>query len=238
MGSSKHKVNKSKAKKSIHLCWTGQFIDFIPGEKSPYQFLSLSLLRVSALDAGAASVARTLTAELDDQPQLRLGKDLRRMMMGYLSCDDWIRVVVKGKVDAATGELTWKAREVVKLSDKQVSQEQRLAKAEAKQTGKKVPTLPSSPEKKQKPIRVMVCQKSSCRKRGSEKVQKVMASALKKDGQAANVKIQATGCLKNCKAGPNVVLLPKAAAKGKELKSRYEAVKPKTASKIMDKLLS
>ena len=53
-----------------------------------------------------------------------------------------------------------------------------------------------------------MCQKSDCRKRGAEKVCQALAANLEKMGLAGKVEIKLTGCLKECKKGPNLVVMP------------------------------
>ncbi|XZO01932.1 MAG: (2Fe-2S) ferredoxin domain-containing protein [Microcoleus sp.] len=54
----------------------------------------------------------------------------------------------------------------------------------------------------------LVCQKSDCQKRGSGAVCKALENALNCSGLAGEVIVQKTGCLKQCKAGPNIVVMP------------------------------
>ena len=54
--------------------------------------------------------------------QVQLGSNLRRMMVGYLQPQDWIRVIGKVKVESQTGAQQWKAHEIVKISTQQAMQ--------------------------------------------------------------------------------------------------------------------
>ena len=55
---------------------------------------------------------------------------------------------------------------------------------------------------------VLVCQKSTCRKRGGEAVCHALEAELRDRGLGDRVKIRTTGCLKQCKQGPNLVVMP------------------------------
>jgi (2Fe-2S) ferredoxin len=59
---------------------------------------------------------------------------------------------------------------------------------------------------KNNPTKILVCQKSSCRKRGSQEVQRCLEKTLHEYGVAEQSKIKETGCLKDCSKGPNLVI--------------------------------
>lgn len=68
----------------------------------------------------------------------------------------------------------------------------------------------TQPAPKTKPATILVCQKSSCRKRGADRVCQVLAAEMR-DRQLDHITIKPTGCLKQCKQGPNLVFLPERA---------------------------
>ena len=63
-----------------------------------------------------------------------------------------------------------------------------------------------------KSIRVLICQQAHCRQRGSLAVSQAMkeailqGSAAEAEAGSPEIVVRATGCLKRCKAGPNVVV--------------------------------
>ena len=81
-------------------------------------------------------------------------------------------------------------------------------------------------ESSQKPAKILVCQKSDCRRRGSDGICSLLAKELEERGLQDQVTIQKTGCLKQCKAGPNVVMLPD--------KTRYSNVEPEEIPTLID----
>ncbi|AMW29099.1 (2Fe-2S) ferredoxin domain-containing protein [Arthrospira platensis] len=90
---------------------------------------------------------------------------------------------------------------------------------------------PSSPTKSQpKPAKILICQKSDCRKRGGQAVCQVLEQALCDRGLHDQVKIEKTGCLKKCKLGPNLVFMPD--------KAHYTRVKPSDISEVIEKHLA
>jgi (2Fe-2S) ferredoxin len=57
-------------------------------------------------------------------------------------------------------------------------------------------------------VNVLVCQKSDCAKRGSGEVCAALVGALELEDLAGYVKVKSTGCLKHCKSGPYLVVMP------------------------------
>ncbi len=168
-------------------CMAGRFLSFLPGEKSSYQRLSLAILQ-----GRGGAIAPHFAQETH---QILLSKDLRRMMYRYLLPQDWISVVGKQVINPRSAQMEWKAAEIYKLSALQIDQL------------KQVVTVPE-PAKALKPARVLVCQASGCRQRGSLAIEAAIAQTLATADHPEKVTVQATGCLKRCKAGPNIVMLP------------------------------
>lgn len=76
-----------------------------------------------------------------------------------------------------------------------------------------------------KPVKVLVCTKSSCRKRGADAICAKLRERLAAQGLADRVELKPTGCLKACKQGPNVAVLPG--------KARYSNVTPGRVAAIV-----
>jgi NADH:ubiquinone oxidoreductase subunit E len=196
-------------------CLVGRFLTFVPGKKSPYQKLSLAVVphEASAEDPTHEPVIY----------QIRLGKDLRKMMYRYLQPQDWVRVVGKQVIDKRDAQLKWKATEIVKLSAAQVQQ--------MKDAVSSAPLSKTSLSSKTKTPRVLICQKSSCRKRGSGAVSRAMEAAMDQCDRKAT--IQATGCMKHCKSGPHVVML----SGKKSHQEKYSHVTPEQGRSLIRSML-
>lgn len=144
--------------------------------------------------------------------QVKLGKDLQLMLFRYLQPGDWVRIVGKQKAAADGPQL--KAREVVRLSQPPTHPTVQVAAKAAPKTAKTR-------------ARVLVCQKSSCRKRGAEAVCARLNSALAQAGLQDQVTIQGTGCMDRCKSGPQVVVMPD--------KTRYSRVSPEEVPALVER---
>ncbi|MFP4221588.1 MAG: (2Fe-2S) ferredoxin domain-containing protein [Phormidium sp.] len=77
---------------------------------------------------------------------------------------------------------------------------------------------PDKPPIKPPAGKILVCQKSKCRKRASGDLCKLLKQSLDEHGLGESIQVQGTGCLKRCKSAPNLVVLPK--------KARYTKIKP------------
>lgn len=238
-----------KHKSSTYVCYTGRFLAFRLGKKSPYQKL---WLQVVDADGAAGKQASAMDDGVINDLEIKLGKSLRQMLVGYLEPYDWVKVAAKGKFDPNSGEMTWKACEVVKLSPRQVkrldSEFSKHLDKQAKALSRMLAEAHPSREKKgkrskprgsksgatssksgNKPVRVLICQKSGCRKRGSQAVHQAVHQALVDAGRTKTVKIQSTGCMKHCKAGPNMVVLP--------MGDKHRRVTPKAARSLIKEIL-
>ena len=77
--------------------------------------------------------------------------------------------------------------------------------------------------------KVLFCQKSTCWKKGGKAAYEALQEELENRGLADRVTIQKTGCLKQCKKAPNMVMMPD--------KARYSKVKEKQVVGLIDKHL-
>ncbi|NWF58761.1 MAG: (2Fe-2S) ferredoxin domain-containing protein [Fischerella sp.] len=92
-----------------------------------------------------------------------------------------------------------------------------------------LPITTSITDAKPQPTKVatiLVCQKSDCMKRGGKAMCQALQSALSDRGLEDQVTIKATGCMKNCKAGPNLVMPDK---------TRYSHIQATQVPALIDK---
>lgn len=74
--------------------------------------------------------------------------------------------------------------------------------------------------------RILVCKKSDCCKRGGTAVTEALEQALRDRQLTDQVSIQFTGCMKRCKAGPNIVMPDK---------TRYSRISAHEVPEIIDR---
>jgi (2Fe-2S) ferredoxin len=68
-------------------------------------------------------------------------------------------------------------------------------------------STPSFSQQKQKE-KVLLCRKSSCSKQGGQELYSVLQATLKQLGLQDRVSIELTGCQKQCKKAPSIILMP------------------------------
>jgi (2Fe-2S) ferredoxin len=127
---------------------------------------------------------------VDGEQIVKLAKSLCSQI-SELASGDWIEVKGKQKWQQKTGTQKRKAEVLQVLNPKR-------------------PTdfFSSPPPQTHAKIKVLVCKKSSCMKRGGKALCEALESGLRDRALADQVTIQMTGCMKQCKAGPNVVFMP------------------------------
>jgi (2Fe-2S) ferredoxin len=141
---------------------------------------------------------------LSEELQIKLPKSLRVSLGRSLPVGEAIQVTGMGKFDRHTHELKLKAHQIIPLT------------APGSQTPAAIPTseVPSKPhnakiEPKSKPkIKVLVCQKSGCLKKGGKGLGASLNQILRDRGLHQHVTIEQTGCLKHCSGAPNLVIMP------------------------------
>lgn len=128
------------------------------------------------------------------------------------------RVTIHGqrRRSRKTGALTLKAEQVI-LSPWAVQSELVTA-----------PLTPPRPPAEA--AKILICQKSSCRKRGAGKVCDQLMTELSDRNLSDAVTIKSTGCLNQCKRGPHVILLPD--------RAKYSRVRPDDIPTLIDQHLT
>lgn len=150
---------------------------------------------------------------------LKIPKNLREKIAG-LSPGCQLEVAGKSKQHPITGKTKYKAETVVVVAQKP---------AAASVKTKAVSLLPVFDSKTKSKAKVLVCQKSNCWKKGGKKVCQELESILSDRGLTKEIPIQKTGCLKQCKKAPALVMMPD--------KARYNHVKPQQVEKMVEKHL-
>jgi (2Fe-2S) ferredoxin len=91
-----------------------------------------------------------------------------------------------------------------------------------------LPVLDGKIQPKSK-AKVLICGKSNCWKKGGQKVCGAIESVLSDRGLTQQIPIQKTGCLKQCKKAPTLIMMPD--------KARYNKVQPKQAREMVEQHL-
>lgn len=144
---------------------------------------------------------------------IKLSREARASAGAVLYPGDWLRVSGE-KTAKADGEEKLKAYELeVSASTRSLPPTETLPVAE-----------PKAP--KAQKATVLVCQKSDCMKRGGKAVCQALQQALSDRDLTDQVNIRMTGCMKHCKAGPNIVVMP--------AKAQYSRITPGEIPALLD----
>jgi (2Fe-2S) ferredoxin len=165
---------------------------------------------------------------------VKLSKELRSFLAPVLTPGLRVQVAGEKELNLKNGKIKLKARSLtLARSPEQLDStsvpagvlmsERAIGKTEVSSTtaDKNVKAVAKTQTK------ILVCQKSDCQKRGGAAVCKALENALNARGLEGQVTVQGTGCLKQCKAGPNIVVMPD--------KTRYSRIKPAEIPAIVDK---
>ncbi len=114
--------------------------------------------------------------------EIKLPKNLFSQMSDFLISGENIRVLGVSKLHAKTGKIKLKAHQISSISDDNNQQINPVNKA-----------------------KILVCQKSSCRKRGGKGFLSEIEKTLCDRGLKELVDIEHTGCLKHCHSAPSCV---------------------------------
>ncbi|MEA5594322.1 (2Fe-2S) ferredoxin domain-containing protein [Rivularia sp. UHCC 0363] len=156
-----------------------------------------------------------LIATSEGKRYIKLAKHLRDAFDLRLPPGTWLQVVGEKKYDTESGEVKLKAERIMAAR----------RSVEIKEEVKTIAT--EKPEEKStKKNTILVCQKSSCMKRGGQKLCQAIAASISERGLEDQVAIKGTGCMKKCKAGPNLIMPDK---------TRYSKIQASQVSTLMEK---
>lgn len=153
---------------------------------------------------------------------IKLAKYLRSSFQLDLQPGDRVQIFGEKKFNPKKGILKLKAEQVICTVNTQATIPVPLASFATSNKEPKA-SAKTSPAK----ASILVCQKSDCIKRGSKGICQALQAALGDRGLENEVAIKATGCLKQCKAGPNIVMMPD--------KTRYSKVQVEQIPEIVDR---
>ncbi|BAZ29131.1 hypothetical protein NIES4074_15690 [Cylindrospermum sp. NIES-4074] len=195
-------MSESHITEVAEFCFEGRFLDFVI--KDGYKLKGLLL--------GTA----------EGECYIKLAKHLRAAFDLRLPPGTWLQVMGTKKHNLKNGEVTLKAERVMAARSE-------ISEAKTKTispTQQAVSTNNAKAKSDKAKATILVCQKSDCMKRGGTAVCQALAATLSDRGLEDQVTIKGTGCMKNCKAGPNLVMPDK---------TRYSQIKPAQISVIIDK---
>ena len=156
-------------------------------------------------------IKRLNLATADGEYTIKLSKEARASVKRVLTPGEWLKVFGEKSVCLDTEQTKYKAY---------------LIQQDA--PGKQVRSAVQSQASTKKPAAtVLVCQKSDCMKRGGKAMCHRLQTELRDRGLEGQVAMKGTGCMKECKAGPNLVVMPG--------KTRYSRISAADIPQILDR---
>ncbi|MFM7364163.1 MAG: (2Fe-2S) ferredoxin domain-containing protein [Cuspidothrix sp.] len=141
---------------------------------------------------------------------IKLAKDLRSGFDLHLAKGTWLQVVGTKQYNAKKNQVTLVAERVMSANaDMGIVEWEKQVKAKSAKTQT-----------------ILVCKKTDCMNRGGKALCQALELELRNSGLEHLVTIKGTGCMKNCKAGPNLVMPDK---------TRYSKIKSVQVPALIDK---
>lgn len=145
---------------------------------------------------------------------VKLAKHLRCTFDWKLAPQTRLQIVGTKKLCSKTGEYKLKAERIMA----------------ARANGEEYISPPQTNEPaKSKPVKqttILMCQKSDCMNKGGKALCQALQKELIERNLGAEVIIKPTGCMKNCKGGPNLMMPDK---------TRYSRIQAKDVPALLDK---
>ena len=155
---------------------------------------------------------------------LKVAKSLRPQIQDWQP-GMWLTLLSQERTSLATGEKKIKVKQLLILPS--IYPSDRIDR-EFPPTDECRVSMPAEPTK------IRVCQGSSCRRSGSEKICRSMQAYLENNNLTEKVKIEEVKCLHQCKAAPHAIVINPAGAilPGK---THYRQIQPTQVSTLLAK---
>jgi (2Fe-2S) ferredoxin len=158
---------------------------------------------------------------------IKVSKQIRANLSQILKPGFQVQIQGQRQQSWKNGKVKYRADVVEILANQEVaSRFEREVSTLEKQNEQIISSTKPSAKPKAK---VLVCQKSTCWKRGGKEVCELLEASIRDRGLTTQVQIQPTGCLKQCKKGPNIVMMPD--------KACYSKVQPQQVPSLLEKHL-
>lgn len=158
----------------------------------------------------------------EGQVYVKLAKSLQINFNWFVPPGTPLQLYGERKINRKTGECKFKAQRVTTVEGTN----------DVWANSPLIPDFPSALSKQEndKPKKakatILVCKKSDCMKRGGKKLCQALETAVSDRGLENQVTIKGTGCMKSCKAGPNLVMPDK---------TRYKRIQADQVPQVLDK---
>lgn len=136
---------------------------------------------------------------------IKLAKELRETLGQTLHQGDRLLIFLEQTGSGLGSKLKLKSDRVEKLG---ASSESIIIESSTSISSSVSSSAKTAKSKKIKKGKILVCRKSSCSKRGGKQLYRALAETLNQLGLQDQVSIELTGCQKQCKKAPSLILMP------------------------------
>jgi (2Fe-2S) ferredoxin len=180
-----------------------------------------------AAEEGSYKLKFLRLSTVDGEYRIKLSKDLRVALYRSLTPGEWVQVTGCQTLKPEKGIAKLKAYQVSSVLPRsgQPGPSGQFAQTSLNSASNRVESSSPVGAASAKPT-ILICQKSDCCKRGGRAVANALQAELSDRGLTDQVTVKPTGCMKRCKAGPNVVMPDK---------TRYSHIRPDTVPELLDK---
>lgn len=182
-------------------------------ERSPFAFEG----RFLGFAADGAKLKYVRVATPIGEQVIKMPKDQRQSLYRQLIPGDWLQI--SGYQKRSDGKTQWKAEVIFRTAIGAASLPASADLPAPEKLAASDQAVSSS-----RSACILFCQKSDCCKKGAKQVASAIEAEVRDRG--LNVTVKGTGCMKRCKAGPNVVMPDK---------TRYTQIRSREVAAIMDK---
>ena len=135
---------------------------------------------------------------------IKLAKELRKTLGQELAKGDRLSIFLEQKGLGRISKLKLKSDRLEKLS----STSNQVVQSTSDSFSLSSSFSSSVSDSKTKKGKILVCRKSSCSKRGGKKLYSALVETLQQLNLQDRVSIELTGCQKQCKKAPSLILMP------------------------------
>ncbi|WP_310422550.1 (2Fe-2S) ferredoxin domain-containing protein [Chamaesiphon sp. VAR_48_metabat_135_sub] len=140
-------------------------------------------------------------ATMNGEHLIKVAKSLRPQIQDWQP-GIWLALLTQEQICRSTGKTKIKVKQLLTLPC--------IAPVNNRPSGSPSPSkIDGSPVK---PTKIQVCQGSTCRRRGSDKICRLMAAYVDRHDLNAAVQIESVKCLHQCKAAPHAIVTSPAGA--------------------------
>ncbi|MBE7382013.1 MAG: (2Fe-2S) ferredoxin domain-containing protein [Leptolyngbya sp. SIO1E4] len=153
---------------------------------------------VGAFRSSKGKLKGLLLRSGSEEYTIKLPKYLRPILVRELTPESFIQVW------AYPDDGIWRAVNVLPLPEAEAA----ALRAQVRESSQPSQPQASKPAPKTAEVCIQVCRKGKCFKQGSKHIWQMLQAEVEANPDLQHVSIEATGCLKACKKGPNLRVLP------------------------------